>query len=278
MIRTYIYNISLYIVMLAAVLLSTQTVTAADSKTTAESVWQQGVEAYTDKEYDRAVECFEQVVALGYGSADVYYNLGDAYFKRGQHNISGTNRPFAAGELGKAIINYYRALRLEPSMKDARYNLDLARDHTNDTEAVPQALLTRAWYALRDTMSSNGWAVISVVVLVVTLLLVLLYLLSSRVVLRKVAFFVAIVTTVVFVVTTILALSQRAAYLNDERAVVMCNDTTPVHASPDSSSKIVRQPSQGVTVDVVREHGEWSEIEFADGEKGWIRTTAIERI
>jgi SH3-like domain-containing protein len=60
--------------------------------------------------------------------------------------------------------------------------------------------------------------------------------------------------------------------------VVICNDTTPVHASPDSASKIIRQPSQGVTIEVLRSHGEWSEILFADGEKGWIRTSQIENI
>ena len=64
----------------------------------------------------------------------------------------------------------------------------------------------------------------------------------------------------------------------DDRAVVICNDTTPVHASPESGSKVIRQPSQGVTVRVSRSYGEWSEIIFADGEKGWIRSAKIENI
>ena len=60
--------------------------------------------------------------------------------------------------------------------------------------------------------------------------------------------------------------------------MVICNDTTPVHASPDSASKIIRRPSQGVTVEVLRNHDNWCEILFADGEKGWIREANIEKI
>ena len=64
----------------------------------------------------------------------------------------------------------------------------------------------------------------------------------------------------------------------DANAVVICNDTTPVHASPDSASKIIRQPSQGVTVRISREHSNWTEVVFADGEMGWISNAHIEAI
>jgi SH3-like domain-containing protein len=83
---------------------------------------------------------------------------------------------------------------------------------------------------------------------------------------------------VAFLLSTSLALSSRNALLKDNRAVVVCNDTTPVHASPDSASKIIRQPSQGVTVRISREHSNWTEVVFADGEMGWIRNAHIEAI
>ena len=114
--------------------------------------------------------------------------------------------------------------------------------------------------------------------LAMTLILVMMYLLSANIILRKVGFFAAIVVAICFVIVSALAISSRRALINDNRAVVVCNDTTPVHASPDSASKIVRQPSQGVTIRTSRSHGEWTEIIFADGEMGWIRESAIEKI
>lgn len=249
---------------------------AADSKTTARASWKAGIEAYNAKDYAEAVEAFETVVASGYASADVYYNLANAYFKLGQQSES--SRPFAGGELGCAVLNYERALRLDPTMDDARYNLDIAKDLTNDTEAVPESFIVRVWHSVAGIMTTNGWVTLSLVMLGVTAVMVLLYLLHDSVTLRKISFFVSLATMVVFILSTIFSIVQLMASDKDNRAVIITHDTTPVHASPDSGSKIIREPSQGVTVEVEREQGEWSEVRFADGEKGWVRTTNVEII
>lgn len=257
-------------------MISPVTLHAADATTTAAAHWQEGITAYENHNYKDAVAAFENIVALGEASAEVYYNLANAYFKLGQQNQS--SRAFASGELGKAILNYHRAIKLNPAMADAHYNLELAVDHTNDTESIPQSFVATLWQGLRSMTTSNGWAVTSIVMLAMALILVMMYLLSANILLRKVGFFVAIVLAVCFVVTTALSISSRHALENDTRAVVVCHDTTPVHASPDSASKIVRQPSQGVTVRISRNHGDWTEVIFADGEIGWIRNSAIELI
>ena len=252
------------------------TLLAADSRTTAEAHWQEGIAAYESRNYDAAIDAFGQIVLLGEASADVYYNLANAYFKRGQQPT--LSRPFSGGELGHAVLNYHRALKLNPAMEDARYNLELAVDHTNDTDGVPQSFIATLWHGLRNAMTTNGWTITSIVMMVCALTLVMIYLLSERIAVRKTCFFSALVVAFVFAVSTLLATSSHYAAINDNRAVVLCNDTTPVHASPDSASKIIRQPSQGVTVRISRSHGEWSEIIFADGEKGWIRSSAIEMV
>ena len=242
---------------------------AADSKTTARASWEAGIEAYNAKDYAEAVEAFETVVARDYASAEVYFKLGQQ---------SASSRPFAGGELGRAVLNYERALKLDPTLDDARYNLDIAKDYTNDTEAVPESFIVRLWRSMAGAMTTNGWAVLSIVMFGVALLSLVVYLLNGNVVVRKVAFFLALIVALVFVVTTALSLTQLRAAEVDNRAVVLASDTTPVHASPDSGSKVIREPSQGVTVEVERKQGDWSEVRFADGEKGWVRTTNIEII
>ena len=257
--------------------MSTVVCHAADSKTVALASWEAGIEAYNNKEYSEAVDAFEAVVANDHASADAYYNLANAYFKLGQQ--SGTSaRPFAGGELGRAVLNYERALKLDPTLVDARYNLDIAKDLTNDTESVPESFIVRLWHSLAGAMTTNGWAALSLSSLLATALLVLVYLLHGAIVVRKVAFFVALFALILFVVATALSLTQLRAANDVSRAVILANDTIPVHASPDSGSKIIRQPSQGVTVELEREQGEWTEVRFADGEKGWLRTRSVEVI
>ena len=251
---------------------------AADNKTTAKANWERGIKAYNTKDYATAVEAFESVVDHDYDSADVYYNLGNAYFKLGQQSVAGNGRQFANGELGRAILSYERALKLNPGMDDAEYNLSHAKEFTNDTEAVPESFVVRLWHSIASFMSTNAWAALSLLMLFATIVLVLIFLLHHSTAVRKTSFFVALGTTLLFVLATLLSLTQLTAYTDNHRAVVMALDTTPVHASPDSGSKIIRQPSQGVTVTIERSQDEWTEIRFSDGEKGWIRTANIEII
>ena len=262
------------VLLFVVALLSLNVTLATDSHTEADAEWQRGLDAYSSADYGTARDAWERVAQLGYGSAELYYNLGNTYYRLGNHS----DAPFSNGELGRAVLNYRRALRHDPANEDVRYNLDIAVDHTNDTEPLPQGALSAMWAAVRGMMSSNGWAITSVVQLVMALALTLLYLLSNTIVLRKVAFFVAVVLFCTFLLSSILALSQRALMQRDDEAVVVCNSTTAVHASPENTSKVIRQPSQGVTVRVLRSHGEWAEILFSDGEKGWIRSNVIEEV
>lgn len=265
------------LVAVVAIVASVAMAHAADGKTTARACWDAGIEAYGNKDYAAAVEDFENIVALDYASAEVYYNLANAYFRLGQQATNGA-RTFGNGELGKAVLNYERALKLDPTMENARYNLDIAKELTNDTEAVPEGFITRVWRSLAGGLTTNAWATISLVMLFMTVVLVLVYLLHSSLALRKVAFFLAVASLLVFILSTALSLTQLTAITDDSRAVIVVSDTTPVHASPDSSSKIIRQPSQGVTVVVERVEGDWTEVRFADGEEGWVRTSSVEVI
>ena len=270
-----IYNI-IGVAML--VLLTSVKVVAADAKTTAEACWAEAISAYEAKQYDVAVDKFEHIVELGYTSADLYYNLANSYFKLGEQASEEGLHQFSGGELGRAVLNYHRALRLDPTLEDARYNLELAVDHTNDTQALPESFIVNIWRDMSNLVQSNSWAVSSLVALALILALVIFYLLSNSIMLRRVSFFGALILVVVLIFCVSFALYSKRQTKEDNRAVVICNDTTPVHASPESGSKVIRQPSQGVTVRVSRDHGEWSEIIFADGEKGWIRSAKIENI
>lgn len=270
-----IYNI---IGTVALVVMVCTKVVAADARTTAEALWGEALAAYEAKEYRSAVDKFEYIVGLGYASGDLYYNLANSYFKLGEQTVEEGEARFSGGELGRAVLNYHRALRLDPTLEDARYNLELAVDNTNDTEALPESFIVTIWRQISNLAHTNTWAIASLVMLGLMLALVIFYLLSNSITLRMIGFFGAILLFVGVIFSIAFALYSKRQVEDDNRAVVICNDTTPVHASPESGSKIIRQPSQGVTVMVSRDYGDWSEIVFADGEKGWIRSAKIEKI
>ena len=115
-------------------------------------------EAYKAADYATAIEHYESVLADGLASADLYYNLGNAYYRTGQ--------------MGRAILNYERALRLDPGMSDARENLALAENHTVDRIAVLPSRPARKrwrrrtkWFLAAETLifpkcqSTTAWGI-----------------------------------------------------------------------------------------------------------------------
>ena len=86
------------------------------------AAFEEGNQLYQDGDYQAALDSYLQISEAGYESGEAYYNIGNAYFK--------------LGELGLAIVNYQRALRLMPRDDDVRTNLELANSLTAD-EIVP---------------------------------------------------------------------------------------------------------------------------------------------
>jgi tetratricopeptide (TPR) repeat protein len=78
-----------------------------------DAAFRRGNEAFYRGDFRGAVDAYEQVASLGVVHQDLYYNLGNAYYK--------------AGRIGLAIFNYERALALDPDQADAKRNLEVAR-------------------------------------------------------------------------------------------------------------------------------------------------------
>jgi len=227
-----------------------------------DSLWVSAVNAYSDGNYSLARQDFGAIAELGLSSPELYTNLADACFK---------NR-----ELGSAILYYERALKLDPSYKDAKYNIEIARAQTQDRiESVPEFFLTTWNRKLCYTLSSDVWATLALAFAALTVILVLVFLLSRRSVWRKTGFFSAIVTLLVFVVCLADALWQKNDFNKCDKAIV----TIPVcsaKSTPSGSSNVdLFVIHEGTKVNVLDNVGQWTNIELADGREGWVYTNCI---
>ena len=230
----------------------------------AEALWEAANTAYVNGAYRRAAEGYEAILARGLHSAKLYYNLANAYFK--------------AGRTGKAILCYHRALRLAPGSEDVRYNLGVAEENTKDSiEAVPEFFVSAWLRAVRNTMSSTAWAVLSLAALAAMLALASVYLLASRLGARKAGFYGMAASLVIFAAATAFAASGRREMVDRSEAVVMSSSVS-VKSSPDNSATDLFVLHEGTTVRVTTRLDEWCEIVIADGKKGWVKSRQIEEI
>lgn len=230
-----------------------------------DSLWNTANQAYIDGRWADAVADYELISGMGLESAALYCNTADAYFKDG--NIS------------KAILFYERALRLDPSYEDARYNLELLNNTIQDRiDPVPDFIL-RVWAKdICYVMDSDAWAVCFLVLLALTLALALLFILGATAAGRRAGFFTGIVTLLLAVASLSFSLWQKNDYMSADDAIVM-RPVTSVKSSPSSeASTDLFILHEGTKVRILDNVGNWYNVELADGRQGWILSKDIEII
>lgn len=230
-----------------------------------DSLWTAGVQAYTDGKFSDASAAWTSIEESGQKSAKLYYNLGNAWFKQG-------NYP-------KAILNYERALRLDPSYSDARYNLEFTSNFVQDKiEPVPEFILKSVARKVCYVMGSNAWAVIFLVLLAAALVMGLLFLLGSSVGKRRAGFYCGIVLLLLSAGALSFSIWQKSDSVKTDTAIVM-SPVSSVKSSPSSgSSKDLFVIHEGTKVTILDEVGSWRNISLADGRQGWIPASDIEII
>ena len=230
-----------------------------------DSLWTAGVQAYSDGRFSDASSAWTSIEESGQKSATLYYNLGNAWFKQG-------NYP-------KAILNYERSLRLDPSYSDARYNLEFTNSFVQDKiEPVPEFILKSVAKKVCYVMSSNAWATIFLVLFAAALVMGLLYMLGASVGRRRIGFYCGIVLLLFSIGALSFSVWQKSDSLKSDTAIVM-SPVSSVKSSPSSgSSKDLFVIHEGTKVTILDEVGSWKNISLADGRQGWIPSSDLEVI
>lgn len=230
----------------------------------AQSLVSQANEAYRNGDYARAVELYEQSGEQDGTSAAYFYNLGNAYYKSGLYP--------------RAILNYERALLLDPGNDDVRFNLEMAQARIADKiEPLGTFFLDQWFTTLRNLFSSNVWAAIAVVAFLIFLAGVVVYFFVDRVVWRKIGFFAGLLALLITIGANRFAAVQKQQLTQRESAIVFA-PTIIAKSSPSESGTDLFVLHEGTKVYIVDRVGEWSEIRLEDGNRGWIPTDRLEVI
>lgn len=239
--------------------------THAENTAYLDSLWSKGVQAYTDGRWSECTESLKTLESVGVVSPELYYNLGNAYFK--------------SGDYPHAILYYERTLKISPSFEDARINLDFANSLIRDKiDAVPEFVLKSWARKVCYLMPSDFWALISIVLFAAALALFLVFRLGASRGLRRTGFYCSIVALILSASSFGMAQWQRNSYLKADGAIVM-KPVTSVKSSPSrDSSKDLFVLHEGTKVTVLDTVGEWKNISLSDGRQGWIEESDMEMI
>lgn len=217
---------------------------------------------YAEGNYAEAAAQYEQVIAEQ-PSAEAYYNLGNAYFKQ--------------SELAQAILAYERALRIEPSYKDAKHNLLFAQSRIVDNIEDTQSFFLSNWLkAIRNALNQQTWMILSIALFICMLIGFFLFAFSQTVWVRKTAFYTSLVALLISLVACINAGSLH--HRDTARAeAIITQGIVNAKSSPDRSGTDLFTVHEGTKVVITETIGDWCCIHVGNY-IGWMPLAHLERI
>lgn len=227
-------------------------------------IQKEAAQAYEKGDFTKATELYQSLADEKYQSADLYLNLGNAYYK--------------SGNIAKAILNYERGLLIAPGDADLKTNLEISRLKTVDKiEPVGEIFLNRWIDSVRNLYSSNQWAIIAVVSFILLLGCFALYFIGGKIWMKKVAFFAALLLILTTIFANLSSAEQKRKMVNHDHAIIFTQSVT-AKSTPSESGTDLFVLHEGAKVKLKSKVGNWNEVELADGNVGWIPSDKLEII
>lgn len=223
-----------------------------------ESIWQSANQSYSDGNYAEAVNQYESIINSGFESPELYFNLGNAYFKQNQ--------------FPSAILYFEKARKLDPNDENIKFNLELANSRIVDKmEPLPEFFLRSWWKGARDIFSSNRWAGTGILFFILSLASFAVFIISIQIIQRKVSFWAGLVFLSLMLISFLFSYSSYNDY-NRQKSGIIFSPTVTVKSSPNEGSVDLFVIHEGTKVLVTDRVENWSEVKLANGNVGWVRT------
>lgn len=235
---------------------------------------QQADSAYTADNFKEAADTYLHVIATEGNSAALQYNLGNCYYR--------------LGEMGKAILAYERALRLDPTFGDAKTNLEFVNARIADRPGERGTFLGNATDAVANSAKSNTWAWLGFACFVLTIAGGLAYAFSGTIIVRKIGFFGGFVTLIASGCFIYLAF-RSAAIATADNVAIITSPSTILSTSPrvpkdrTQEAMLLHEGTRVEILDSVHSTTDsvkslWYDVQVDNTHRAWINAAAVEKI
>ncbi len=227
--------------------------------------FKKGLALFENKNYEASAEKFESILQTGQSSSELYYNLGNAYFQN--------------KEAVKAILNYEKALKLNPRFVEAKFNLKIAlEENNNEMIEVPDFFLTKIWRNIHTIASSNVWSILFLISFWTTVACFIFWLLGKVRKQKKQAFLFGLLLLVIAIFSFFLSSSQYEWETSDDSALVMV-ENLKLKSAPEAENKPILDLQPGTKLYFIDKIGEWYKVKLKNGQIGWLKGEhGLERI
>jgi len=229
------------------------------------TLFSQGNSSYNEGKFQDAINAYERILDAETHSAELYFNLANAYYK--------LNR------IAPSVYYYEKALQLSPKDKNIINNMSFAKNMTIDEiEALPEIGFSKITNQVINKYSFDTWAMLSVFFVVVFVVLFLAYYFSYSSTSKRFAFLASSLSIVLILITLVFAFQKYDYDQKDKPAIVFAQESE-IKNEPNLRSEIVFKLHEGTKVQVLEIYNEdWTKIKLADGKTGWIPSEDIKEL
>ncbi|NNK18236.1 MAG: tetratricopeptide repeat protein [Maribacter sp.] len=229
-----------------------------------EALFNRATESYNNGDYQKAIENYSEILENGQHSAELYYNLGNAYYKLNQ--------------IAPSIYYYEKALLLSPNDEEIKNNLSYARNMTLDAiEVLPETGLSKIYNAVTGIMTFDQWSYTAVVFMILFVLLYIAFYYFNYATKKRIAFISSIASLFISVMAVVFAFILHNDFNADQPAIVFDSEVK-IKAEPNKRSEAVFVLHEGTKVNVLDELNEWKKIKLVDGKTGWVTSESIKML
>ena len=221
-----------------------------------EALFEKGNTLYNEGKYAEAIDVYKTILATKNHSSELYFNLGNAFYK--------------LNDVAPSIYYYEKALQLSPNDTDIKNNLAFARNMTIDAiDTVPEAGFSKLIKTVTNYMSFDGWAKLAVVFSICFVSLFLVYYFAFSSMRKRLAFIGSITSLFALVIVLVFAFHKFNLDKKDRPAIIFAQEAK-VKAEPNNRSEESFRLHEGTKVQILDTVKNWKKIKLADGKTGWI--------
>lgn len=217
--------------------------------------------AYDTKNYREAIKNYEILVAEGFKSYQLYFNLGNAYYRDKQ--------------LGKAIYNYELARKLDPNDEDVRINLGIAAAKTVDKiDSKENFFISAVKTNLLSSFNTQGWAWASILCVILFSIFLFTFISSGNIILKRISLFLSFISFLGLFGAYFLGYSALKSKYENKFAIITVKETKIMN-EPTSTASSKFSLHEGTKIRVVENNGDWVLIKLDNGNEGWVKLNDV---
>ncbi len=229
-----------------------------------DEIFDKANKSYRNSSYKEALIGYHQIDSLGLQSTDLYYNLGNTYYKLNQ--------------IAPSIYYYEKALLLDPNNEDAKQNLTFAQRMTIDSfETLPKSVFQKINERIIYPIHYNTWAWISILLAFMVSACFLLYYFSFSTNTKRLFFTVSLVSVGLFLISMSFVIKAKH-FSNHTKPAIVFNSKVSIKSEPNTSADETFELHEGTKVQIVETIDDWNKIKLPDGKIGWLQDETIKQL